>query len=338
MLVLVLALFGCGANETGTETDDSSGPNDDTNTNSNDDTNTNKQEDDYPNKPITIVVPFSAGGSGDTMSRTFAKIAEKYVDVSFVVENKPGGSGAIALNHAKTKPADGYTILYHSSTLPFTMASGKIPFNKDDVQPIATLVSNYQALSVPVDSPFQTLEDFVNYAKDNPGKVKVSGSGINGTNHVFALKVEDSTDIDFNYVSYDGGGDALRAVLGNNVDAITSSGEVVNQAAEEGQVRILAVTSKERVEEHPDVPTFVEKGYTDISDEFIWRAFYAMPGVPEERIDKFNEIIQKVIDDPEWDEYRKNTNQDNYYNDGKTFTEIFNNYYDSAKRLFEKDN
>lgn len=347
-LFMFTVLVGCGSNQTTSEpekeetTDTSSKDTSETSqdSNSNDtnsnDSNSEQKEDDFPNKPITIVVPFSAGGSGDTMSRTFAKIAEKNFGQQFVIVNKPGGSGAIALNHALSKPEDGYTILYHSSTLPFTMASGGIPFTPKDIQPVAIMVSNYQVLSVPADSPFETFEDFVQYGKENPGKLKIGGAGINGTNHVFGLKIIEGSNIEADYVSYDGGGDTLRAILGHNVDATVTSGEVVTQSVDEGKIRLLGVSSAERVESQSDVPTFKELGIESIDDELIWRAFFGKPGIPPERLAKFNEIVVKVSETPEWQEYVENTNQQYYYKSFEDFTKIFNNYYDSGKKLFEK--
>jgi putative tricarboxylic transport membrane protein len=343
IFLVMFTLVGCGSKQTSSEpaktettTEDSSKTSSDTSKDSNSEAKTEQKEDDFPSKPITIVVPFSAGGSGDTMSRTFAKIAEQNFGQQFIIVNKPGGSGAIALSHALTKPADGYTILYHSSTLPFTMASGGIPFTPEDIQPVAIMVSNYQVLSVPADSPFKTFEDFVQYGKDNPGKLKIGGAGINGTNHVFGLKIIEETGIEADYVSYDGGGDTLRAILGGNVHATVTSGEVVTQSVEEGKVRLLGVSSAERVADQPEVPTFKELGLESIDDELIWRAFFGKPGIPPERLAKFNELVVKVSESPEWGEYVETTNQQYYYRSFEDFTKIFNNYYSSGKKLFEK--
>ncbi|RTR35175.1 tripartite tricarboxylate transporter substrate binding protein [Robertmurraya yapensis] len=294
-----------------------------------------KNTSDYPNRPITFVVPFSAGGSGDIMTREVAKLAEKEFGQTIIVENKEGGSGAIALNYALSKPADGYTILNHSSTLPLTMASGEIPFEAKDIQPVATMVSNYQVLAVPKDSPFITFQDFVEYAKNNPGKLNVVSSQTYGTTHIFSLKIMEEADINFNYIAYDGGSEALTRILGGNGDAITSSGEVVQQQVESGDLRLLGVSSAERLPTHPDVPTFKELGITSIDDELIWRAYFVRPGTPEEIVEKITEVLRKVSETPEFKEYAKNTNQDIYFKTGEELTEVFNNYYEDGKELFE---
>lgn len=291
---------------------------------------------DYPEKPISMIVPFSAGGSGDIMSREVATIAEEFFGQTVVVENREGGSGSIALNYTNNQEADGYTIMNHSSTLAQTMASGEIPFTPDDIIPVATMVSNYHVLAVRDDSPFQTLEDFVEYAKENPGELDVVGSQTNGANHIFTLKVMDGADIDFNYVAYDGGSEALARLLGGNADAIGSSGEVVQQQVEAGEVRILAVSSSERSPLHPDTPTFKELGLENIDDELIWRAYFVKPGTPEDIVEKIVDVLQKVAESDAFAEYAEKTNQDIYFKTGEEFEEIFSSYYNDSKELFER--
>lgn len=324
-MVLLLLLFVLAACNSSTKTNESANPA----------SGEDKKESDFPNKPITMIVPFSAGGSGDIMTREVAKLAEKEFGQTVVVENKEGGSGAIALNYAISKPADGYTILNHSSTLPLTMASGEIPFKAEDIQPVATMVSNYQVLAVPKDSPFKTFQDFVDHAKENPGKLNVVSSQTYGTTHIFSLKIMEGADINFNYIAYDGGSEALTRILGGNGDAITSSGEVVQQQVESGDLRLLGVSSAERIPTHPDVPTFKELGIDSIDDELIWRAYFVKPGTPKEAVDKITEVLRKVSETPEFKEYAKKTNQDIYFKTGEEFTNLFNNYYEDGKKLFE---
>ncbi|MFJ5769906.1 Bug family tripartite tricarboxylate transporter substrate binding protein [Psychrobacillus sp. NPDC093180] len=292
-----------------------------------------KLSSDYPNKTITMIVPFAAGGSGDIMSREVARISEEFFGQKVVIENKEGGSGAIALNDAINRKADGYTILNHSSTLPLTMASGQIPFKPEDIEPLATMVSNYQILAVPVDSAFKTYEDFVAFAKENPRKLNIASSQTNGTNHLLALKLMSESEIDFNYVGYDGGGEALVRILGGNADAIVASGEVVQQQVESGELRLLGVSSSERVPLHPDVPTFKEMGLTSIDDELIWRGYFVKPGTPPQIKEKIIEVLKKVSETPEFKDYATKTNQDIYFKSGEELETIINDYYEDGQKL-----
>ncbi|SDI83457.1 Bug family tripartite tricarboxylate transporter substrate binding protein [Paenibacillus naphthalenovorans] len=292
-------------------------------------------EDDYPNKPINLVIPFSPGVAGDTFSRTFAKIAEKYVGQPFVPVNKEGGSGAVGVSYMMSQPADGYTITYHSSTFAYTMASGQVPFKTKDIVPIASINADYQVLAVLKESPFSTFDDFVRYAKANPGKLKVSGSQTKGTNHVFLYKILKEAGIEANYIPYDGGSKTLLALLGGNVDALVSSSSVVNQHVDSGEVRILAVTGSERAPNRPDVPTFKELGLTNIVDENLWRAFFGKPGIPQHRLEKLSKAFEQVIQDPEWRKFMETDQQIDFYKNTADFTEYFNNYVTDAEEVFK---
>lgn len=288
---------------------------------------------DYPDETINMIVPVSAGGSGDIMTRLVAKIGEEDFGQTIVVENKAGGSGSVGLNELLKNEADGYTIFYQSSTLPLTMASGTTPFTPEDIQPVASMVSNYQVLAVPADSPFETYQDLVDYAKENPGEVDVVSAQTNGTSHVFTLKIMEGSDIDLNYIAYDSGGEALTRILGGNGDVISSSGEVVQQQVESGELRLLGVSSSERAPQHPDVPTFKELGLEKIDDELIWRAYFVKAGTPPEIVEKIAGILKGITEDEEFIEYAEKTNQDIYFKTGEEFEDIFNNYYEDGKEL-----
>lgn len=292
----------------------------------------------YPNGTITMVVPFSAGGAGDIMTREIARIAEDIFGERVVVDNKPGGSGSIALNHTLKQKPDGLTIMNHSSTLPQTMASGEIPFETDDILPVATIVSNVHVIAVKSNSPFETFEDFATYAKENPGELDVVGANTNGANHVFALKVMEGADIDFNYVAYDGGGEALTRLLGENGDAISTSGENIDQQVDAGEVRILAVSSPERVPMYPDVPTFKELGIENLDNEIIWRGFFVHPDTPTEIVEKIQDVLKQVTETEEFAAYAKNSKQDILFTTGEELQALYRNYYEDGLELLGKDN
>jgi putative tricarboxylic transport membrane protein len=326
--LLVLALAACGsANQTNTTLSSKikdSGP--------------TQKADDYPNKPVTLVIPFSPGVAGDTFSRTFAKIAEKYLGQSIAPVNKEGGSGAVGVSHMLAQPADGYTITYHSSTFAYTMAAEQVPFKSKDIVPIASINADYQVLAVKNDSPFKTFDDFVKYAKANPGKAKVAGAQTKGTNHVLALKIFQGAGINATYIPDEGGSSSVVAVLGGNVDALKGSSSVINQQVDAGELRLLAVSSGERASNRPNVPTFKELGLTKIVDENIWRGFFGKPGIPQERLDKLSKVFEQVIKDPEWRNYMKNEQQIDFYKNSADFTKYFNEYIADAEVLFKSLN
>ncbi|WP_209124581.1 tripartite tricarboxylate transporter substrate binding protein [Alkalihalobacillus sp. BA299] len=334
LLLMSILLIGCGSeptNETQNET-----PNEETPQNSgNEQAQEDVSTDDYPNEPLNIIIPFSPGVAGDTFVRTFARAAESYLGQNIVPINRDGGSGMIGVVEALNADPDGYTIVYQSSTLPYKLAAGEAPFETSDLVAISTINADYQVLAVRDDSPFETFEDFKKYAEENPGKLNISGSGSKGTNHVLYMKMVEGAGIEANYVTYAGGSQSLTAVLGGEVDALVGSSSVVNQYVDTGEVRILAVTGNERAENRPDIPTFKELGVTNIEDEFIWRGFFGHKDIPQERLEKLNEIIGQAIQDPIWLEYMEAQNQMNFYKDATEATDFFNNFTEDAKVIFE---
>lgn len=323
---LVLALAACGAQSQTKPTADAMVSKDAVST---------PKADDYPNKAIDLIVPFTAGSPGDIFSRTFGKIAEKYLGQSIVIVNKEGGSGAIGVSHMLSQPADGYTIVYHSSTFAYTMASGQVSFKSKDILPIATIQADYQTVAVLKDSPFKTFDDLVKYAKANPGKLKISGSTVKGTNHVFALKIFKEAGIQASYIPYDGGNKSVLALLGGNVDALVGSSSVVNAQVDAGEIRLLAVSSGVRAPNRKDIPTLKELGLTKIVDENIWRGFFGKPGIPLERLDKLSKVFEQVAKDSEWQEYQKKENQIDFYKNSADFTKYFEQFIKDGEEILK---
>jgi putative tricarboxylic transport membrane protein len=324
ILFLVLALAACGAQRSDKSTEVVSKG-----------IGSAKKADDYPNKAINLVVPFTAGSPGDVFSRTFGKIAEKYLGQTLVIVNKEGGSGAIGVTHMLSQPADGYTIVYHSSTFAYTMAAGQVSFKTNDILPIATINADYQTVGVKKDSPFKTFDELVKFAKANPGKLKFSGSTVKGTNHVLALKIFKEAGIQASYIPYDGGNKSVLALLGGNVDALVGSSSVVNAQVDSGDLRLLAVSSGERVPNRKDVPTLKELGLTKIVDENIWRGFFGKPGIPKERLNKLESAFEQVVKDPAWQEYQKKENQIDFYKNSADFTKYFEQFMKDGEEVFK---
>lgn len=342
LLLVMTVLAGCSnSSNTSTSTQPqnegtSQGSNNSNVGTSQDSNKASQENDNYPNEqPITIVIPFAAGVAGDMFTRTFAKALENYVEQPIVPLNKEGGSGIIGVSYTLAQANDGYTIVYHSSTMPYTIAAGDTDFGAEDLVAISTINADYQVLAVRKESPFQTFEDFVNFAKENPGKLNISGSGTRGTNHIFAQKVLEGAGIEAVYVPYSGGSQSLTAALGGEVDALAGSSSVVNQYVDTGDIRILAVTGNERAANRPEIPTFKELGLTNIGDEFIWRGLFASSKVPQEKLDKLSEIFAQVIEDPIWREYMENQGQMDFYKNAADATEFLYEFIDDSKAIFE---
>lgn len=300
--------------------------------------NGNSENVDLKSEQIRFTVFTSAGGAGDVFSRNLAKTLEE--DLGFennvVVENRDGGNGAIAINHMLNAPADGNTLLYHTSTAPLSMASGEVEFTPEDLQPIASILADNLGIYVRDDSPYETLEDLIADAKENDNTLNVAGAQSFGINHYFALLFMREAGIDLNYISYPGGGEAITSLLGGNADLVASSVEVANSQLQSGDVRMLAVTGEERRDEYPDVPTFEEEGLSNFDNLVIWRGLFVHPDTPQEVQDSWTEILSEVLDSEEFVTYAQNSNQIEYFNAGEDFEEIFQNDFESAEEIFSE--
>lgn len=232
---------------------------------------------DFPSEDITVVVPYDAGGASDLAARTLAGELEEELDVSIVVENRSGGAGSVGLEHLAGQEADGYTLGY----LPVeTVMLGHQGYDIDpsDYEPLGQMVSVPATIAVPADSEYETLEDLLAAAEDTELSVANSGTGSIWHAATSALNEEAGTQLD--PVPFDGGAPAVTAAVGGQVDAVVAGVSETATAAEDDQLRVLAVLDDERADAMPDVPTAQEQGY-DVSIGG-WGALGAPEGLPED--------------------------------------------------------
>lgn len=237
---------------------------------------------DYPTKPITVLVGWNAGGGSDIFARVVAKYSEEYLGARFVIVNKPGGGGQVALNElvTRTEP-DGYTLavaiapnmIYQPQLRP----KGQDGYQFDQLVQIGTPVRVPSGFMVPLDSPFQTFDDLVQHARKHPGQVLVGMNGARSGGHGLILMVEKVAGIDLTEVNYQGGSQQVKAVLGSEIQVLNSN--AMHQVSYSDQLRPLGFAGENRYPLAPDAPTFREQGY-DIID-YITRGLVAPPGTPE---------------------------------------------------------
>jgi tripartite-type tricarboxylate transporter receptor subunit TctC len=257
----------------------------------------------YPSKPIKLVAPFGAGGSTDSSARIMAKYLEKYLGGKVAVVNIKGAAGTIGSMQVYQSKPDGYTLLWHHLTLVTSYHTGVGKFTWDSLTPVCQGVRFYKALTVPIDSPYKNLGDFLEDAKARPGQIKW-GVNLGAGLHFEALGFETITDTKFQFVA--GGGDAsqVRALLGKHIDIANPSDTVILQYVKTGKLRALATTGDERLQSLPEIPTFKEQG---VDFTFYYEpSLFGPPGMSEDIIKKLNDAVGKVLQDPEAiGEYRK---------------------------------
>lgn len=261
----------------------------------------------YPQKPILAIVAYPAGGGTDIVARSILRTAEKYTGKGFVVDNKPGAGGAIGFTAIAGAPKDGYTLGFLNAptiVLNPIQLGDKVKYKIDDFVPIANFVSDPGVFVVNADSPFKSFKDFVDYAKANPGKVKLAYGGP-GTSEALALRnLEQKLEIKFRKVPFEGTGPQVTALMGGHIDIMISNASEIYPQAESKSVRVLAVGSEKKIDLYPNVPTYKESGFDYV--QVAMRGIGAPKGVDAKHIKFLSDAMKKSFDDPE---FKKNAKE-----------------------------
>jgi tripartite-type tricarboxylate transporter receptor subunit TctC len=254
----------------------------------------------YPDKPVTLVVPFPPGGSTDTIARTLAPKLQDKLGGSFIVDNKAGATGTIGAAQVKRAPADGYTLLV-SSLGPFVIAPHLIKgVQYDALKDFDLLTVAVQApnvLVVPAASPFKTVGDVLAELRKTPGRLSFASSGNGSSDHLTAELFWQQTGTSAVHVPYKGGAPAITDLLGGVVDASFQNINAVVQHINAGKLRALAITGDKRSALLPNVPTMAEVGVKGV-DVYSWQAVAAPKGLPADVKARLHEALVAGLNDP----------------------------------------
>lgn len=211
----------------------------------------------YPIKEIRWIIPWNPGGSNDIMARFLQPLLEEQ-GLKTVIENVPGGTGAVGMGQVATAPADGYTIGNGTSSTLAIIAQDKAPLENENFTHVIRLSVDPLMLVVPGNSEHDTLEKFIQHMKDNPGKVTIGTPGTNNLNHIFAAMTARGAGVDYRHVPYPGGSRVVAELMGNQIEAgVLKPSETIEQI-KAGDLKPLGVFGKKRLDVLPDVPTFAE--------------------------------------------------------------------------------
>ena len=260
-------------------------------------------QDSYPSKPITMINPFPPGGVVDIVGRPLAAMLEKSLKQPVIMVNRPGAGGAVGMAAAAKAPPDGYTILMGLSSISIFPVSdrinGKTPtYELRDFAPIALVTADPTVLVVRTDSPYKTLKDFVDAAKASPGKINYSSSGVYGTLHVAMEIFANAAGIKLFHVPYQGGGPAVTALLGGQVQALASGPAAAIGQIKGGKMRALASWSTERLALLPEIPTFRELGYD--AEFYIWSGVFVPAATPSPIISRLRDAVREAATSAEF--------------------------------------
>jgi len=254
----------------------------------------------FPERDITLVVPWSAGGGTDTLARTLVKNGKKYFGVNINVVNRVGGTGVVGMDSvAKAKP-DGYTVGVITFNLSTYRLLGQSDLSYRDFDLIALLNRSPAGLSVKADSQFHGMKELVEYAKANPGVVTIGHSGPAGAWHLAGAAIAQKYGLKFTFVPFDGAAPTRTALVGGHISVCASGMDEVLQFYQTKQVRILAAVTPTRNPFFADVPTLAEAGYPLEGYIYDWRGLAATKGTPPEILKVLRDGFQKAAEDPEY--------------------------------------
>ena len=257
----------------------------------------------YPSRMIEVVVPYAPGGGTDNLMRMITGIIDenKWSPVPMNVNNRAGGSGAVGFTYLINKKGDSHVVAGATPMIVSGKIEGRLSGNHRDAMTILMIVAiDELMLSVRNESPFKTIDDFVNAARAKPGQLTVGGTATNTEDHIFTFLFEQAAKIKVKYVPFNSGGEVTAALMGGHIDAAVENPNEIVAQIEAGKARNLAVAARKRLADAPDVPTFAEKGY-----EFYWEQMRGVVGpanMAPEAVAWWQDTLRKVTATKKWQE------------------------------------
>ena len=258
-----------------------------------------------PTKPVEIVVHTGPGGGSDVLARSLAVMIEKekLLPVRMQVVNKTGGNAAVAASYLAEKKGETHMLGLITSVwiaTPLTSAEAKIALR--DLTPIARLVLEPAVFAVRADSPFKTMKDFIEAARANPGKLKQSGGSLTSRDSIMRQALQQHTGTKWAFVSFQGGGERIAALLGGHVDMMIIEPQEAGEQIRAGKMRVLAQIAEKPLPGYPGVPTLKEAGY-DVTVPPQIRAVMAPPGLPKDVIAYWEDLFDRLHKTASWQKY-----------------------------------
>ena len=255
---------------------------------------------DYPTRPIEMLVPFGAGGSADLAARKLAAMVEKDLGQPIQISNVTGAGGAVAYQQIKNSKPDGYKLLWTSAALATLPAQGNIDFGYEAFDHVALVSAETVTLTVAADSQWKSLKEFLDYAKTASKPVTVGNSGIGSFTHLSAAAMAQAAGVQFTHIAF-GTGLAVTNLVGGHIDASVQHPAEILSALKGGQIRMLTVTSDQRIPAFKDVPTLKEQGINLVLEN--WRGVSVAKGTPKPIIDRLEAAFLKAAKSPDWGEF-----------------------------------
>ena len=253
----------------------------------------------WPDKPITIVVPYSPGGATDAIARLVGQHMSERLHQPVIIENKAGASSNIGMGYVAKARADGYTLLLCANSIVTNNSLfSSLPFDGlRDFAPVGQIASASLVVTVPIDSKMDSFQQLLKEARENPGKLTYASAGNGSSSHLAGKSLKHAAHIDVLHVPYKGAAPAIADLIGGRISFMTMNTIEITPYVKGHRVKMLAVAAPERIEQYPDLPTVEESGLPNYV-ESVWFGLAAPAGTPADVIERLNSTLQAVITEP----------------------------------------
>ncbi len=254
----------------------------------------------WPSRPISLVIPFAAGGPTDVVGRAIAASMTKSTGKPVIVENKVGAGGTVGAGYVKNAKPDGYTFFLHHNG----MATAPALYRKLTFNPLTDFEYVSQAVDVPMtivarkDFPAKDIKELIAYVKVNKAKINLGNAGLGAVSHLCGMMFQKALDADLTTVPFSGTGPAMNALVGGQIDIMCDQTTNTVGQIKGGSVKAYAVTTAKRIKALPNLPTLAESGLKDF-EVVVWHGVYAPKGTPKDIIAKFGGMIKNALKDPD---------------------------------------
>jgi len=288
----------------------------------------------FPSKPITLIIPYPAGGSTDIITRALANRAKVYLGQPVICENKAGGGATVGPALLTTKMPDGYSLGIITSSVPIAWHMGKTNFNPlEDLTHVMCWGRYLNGIVVNADSPWKTLQELIQYAKENPQKVTYGSPGFGTNTHLAMEDLAMLAGIQLVHIPYKGSAETIPALLGRHVDLVTDSSSWAPMV-DAGKFRLLATYGGKRSTRYPQVPTVKEIGYGMTGEGVV--GLVGPKGIPNAILARLHDAFQKSLDDPDFLLSLKKFDMSVYYLNSKDYGDFIRQEDDIFGRLVKK--
>lgn len=286
----------------------------------------------WPSRPIELIVPFAPGGGTDLLARALADELSQEFKVPVQVVNRAGGGGVVGFEDLKAAKPDGYKLGILTAQLITANLRGVMATSYKDFAPVAMLTIDYAGVAVRADAQWNTLGDFLDYAKANPNSLTVGNGSQGGSFHMLARNLEEASGVKFKHIPFDGGPAAIVQLLGGHIDSAVNGLTETLPYIQSGQLRMLAVAGNKRAADLPDVPTSAELGYP--LDIATWRGIGMPKGTPEDIVTKVSAAVEKAVKTDKFLESMKKIGANVEYMDPAGLSEYLAKQEETYNKIF----